>query len=310
MDNDRSDLVRQGEEALEKRNWKEAIYFFGQASLIKNTFDINKKIVASLLKIGKFDDAVDQASIYYGRYLENDVDAKFLFQILMDANEFLMTYQFLEIVKEDEYTILSDDEISRISDQLEECERAFISDHQKDIENQEKELMSLVTMQAGIQASKIRNMKYLPINNFLDVSQNLLLNPYLHPLFKNEIIENLVKLKLNKQYTISFFGEIREFNPFKLKTLLFSPEYTNAREIMSKKLANYDDYEANLMINEFLLYISMSYPFIGEIIDDIDFWIDIYLKRYNQDYIEPTKKNEKIVMWLDRYSKLLETFEN
>lgn len=310
MDNDRPKLVQQGNEALEKHNWKEAIYYFGQASLIENTFDINKKIVESLLKIGKFDDAVDQASIYYDRYLNDSEDAKFLFDVLIEAQEFLITYQFLEIIKINSYVVLSDEEIQKIKTHLHEKERAFMVEHHAEIEVQEKELMSLVTMQAGVQAAKIRNMKYLPLDNFLSMSENLLLNPYLHPLFKNEIIENLVKLKLDKKYSISFFGELKEFNPSKLKTLMFSDEYLEARKTMQDKLSSYDDYEANLMISEFLLYISMSYPFMGKILTNMDRWTDIYIKRYSQEGITPTASNEEVMMWLDRYSKLLATFEN
>lgn len=310
MDNKRNDLVKQGNEAFESHKWKEAIYFFGQASQLENTFDVNKKIVVSLLKIGLFDDAVDQASIFYDKYLENKDDATFLFNILIESEEFLLTYQFLEIVEEPGYKVLDEINIQQIYAQLSAQEKNFNEEHTKEIEDQKKELMSLVTMQAGVQASKIRNMKYLPMSHFLEISENLLLNPYLHPLFKNEIIENLVKLKINEEYSISFFGELRKFNPSKLRTLMFTSQYMEARKLLLNKLSDYDDYESNLIMSEFSLYISMSYPFVEDIISNAGDWIEVYLCEYREESIDHIHNSEKISMWLDHYKKLLETFEN
>ncbi|MGR3741913.1 hypothetical protein [Companilactobacillus sp. DQM5] len=296
--NEKNNLVKQGNEAFEKHNWKEAIYFFGQASLIKNDFAINKKIVISLFKIGKFDDAVEQSSLFLDEYLNNEEDMNLLFDIFIGAKEFLQANQLLNLIKNNK----------EIINKVRNAEIEYQKNNLLEIKNQEKDLMSLVIMPIGIQASKIRDMKHLPLNNYLKISENLLLNPYLHPLLKNEITENLIKLKINKEYTISFFGELKKFNPSSLKSLFVSKKYIEIKELLKKKLETYSDVEYNLLLNEFSLYISMLHPFIDQIVTYPNEWIDIYLNKYEKKDIKLTQNGEMIEKWLDKFEKLLNNF--
>ncbi|MDO1605314.1 hypothetical protein Q2T76_04490 [Lactobacillus sp. YT155] len=308
MNNEQEELIEKGNAAYDDRNWVEAVNYFGQASIISNNFEINKKIVDSLVHLGRFEDGVEQASIYFDKYLETNEDTKFLFELLIAAHEFLLAHQFLAVIKSHSEFVLDSEDQLLISQNLQQEENAFEHEHSEELANQAKELMSLVTMQEGVQANKIQNMKQLPIKIYLEVVPNILLNPYLHPLFKTEIIENLVKLKLEDTYSMSFYGELREFMPSKLKTLMFSPEFLQARNLLQEKLTDYDDYESGLILNEFLLYLSLTYPFTSEIITNMDEWIEVYLDMREGQTVANSGENEEIVTWINRFNQLLENF--
>lgn len=305
-------LINDGERLIEAEEWAEAGKKFSIAFSMKQSFEFNKKAVMCFIKANEGDLAEEVAYFCYDKYLLTGSGVDMLVNIFLENGNFLMLEQLKNMLLNHRTNMVKPVYIDDLTKRMAVAEQRYLSTGQKELLNQEKELTALVTMPMAQQADKIKAMKKMPLNNFVKAAKSLLLNPYLHPLLKSDVVENLVKLDFDEELAIVFWGETRKFNPINLRPIVLTDQVVHARDAFSKKSPHLDDFQLDARANEFTLCVSMVYPFNDEIIniDNLNDWIEVFTEYFNEDgkIAENVNNVEEIRYWYRRFSKMLDSF--
>lgn len=303
-------LVLEGEELSENEYWVEAAEKFSEAFSLRQSFDFNKKAAINYIKGNEGYLAEEITSFCYDQYLEKESDIQILISIFLNNDNFLMLNQLENILKNHRKESVEKSFVQKLTKTIEIAERQYVGLEAMNILNQEKELTAIITMPMAQQAAKIKAMKNLPLKNFYNSAKFLLLNPYLHPLLKSDVVENLVKLGIDEMLTMNFWGELREFNPIKLQPISEIKQIKDAKRIFTAKLPRLNDYQLDQRVDEFLMYMSMIYPFNDEIVTNLENWIEVSIEMFEEvrNDVKSASNVENIREWYDKFDKMLTAF--
>jgi len=265
-------IVDQAEEAFEQGNWAESADLYTQAYSMKQSFSINKGLAASLLNQKRPGDAEAVILDYFNYYLSEPDTAELALDIILENNDFLLANQMLSFYDNNPLPNIKpdvlDDFIKRIKTAEDRHERAFKPEKER-LSNQ---LLSIVTESTAQQIQLLRKLRAFNKDDYIKSAKLLLENPLLHPLLKSEALENLLKLGVNENIDISFYGENKTCNPSELMPIMSTDVYLKMSDELEKLLTDEDESQVDNFKGELSLYAAFVYPFGNEIIKDPDLW--------------------------------------
>lgn len=306
---DYKNYLIEGDKASAKDDYLGAVQNYGLAFVVKHTFEANKKLVESLMKLKEADKAKEMSTDFLDQYVETEDGVMLVSDIFLETGDLLGANILVQMVRKRRESLISESLILDIEQRLRSAENRYSRIHEEDLKKQEKELLSLVVEKIELQVKKIKEMSNMPLENYLRVADNLLLNPYLHPMLKVEIANNLVMLSIDKEVSINFWGEIKNFNPINLKPILLMDKFLEVKDLIDKNSSEDTQTEYEKKISELSLEISMLYPFTDEIIDDPKIWANEFLRRWNPENETNNEKTPvKVTDWFNKFDKMLEIF--
>lgn len=315
MDNDADNLkkiIDQADEAFEQGNWEESTDLYTQAYAMQQTFSINKGLAASLLNQQRPGDAEAVILDYFNYYLSEPDTAELALDIILENNDFLLANQMLNFydastqpnIKPD----LIDDFIKRIKIAEDRHERVFKPEKDKI----SSRLLSIVTEPTAEQIQLLRKLREFNKADYIKNAKILLGNPLLHPLLKSEALENLLKLGLDEEIDISFYGENKTCNPSHLMPIMSTDVYLKMCDELEKLLANDSASQLENFKGELSLYSAFVYPFGNKIIKDPALWTKAMLLRYglvDDSQVSDNQGLDEVKTWLKRFDELINTFQ-
>lgn len=315
MDNDSDNLkkiIDQADEAFDQGNWDESTDLYTQAYAMQQSFSINKGLAASLLNQQRPGDAEAVILDYFNYYLSEPDTAELALDIILENNDFLLANQMLNFynanpqpnIKQDLLT----DFIKRIRISEDRHERAFKPEKEK----VSSRLLSIVTEPTAEQIQLLRKLREFNKVDYIKNAKILLANPLLHPLLKSEALENLLKLGLDEEVDISFYGENKTCNPSKLMPIMSTDVYLKMCDELEKLLTDENEAQLDNFKGELSLYAAFVYPFGNNIIKDPPLWTKAMLLRYglvDDSQVSDNQGLDEVKTWLKRFDELINTFQ-
>lgn len=305
-------ILDQAQDAFDQGDWEESTDLFTQAYAMQQTFDINKGLAASLLNQKRPGDAEAVILDYFNYYLSEPETAQMALDIILENNDFLLANQLLNFydanpmpnIKQD----FLDEVVKRIQIAEDRHERAF----KPEKETIKSRLLSIVTEPTSEQIQLLRKLREFRKDNYIENAKILLDNPLLHPLLKSEALENLLKLGLDENIDISFYGENKTCNPSKLMPIMSTDVYLKMCDELEKLLTDKNETQLENFKGELSLYAAFVYPFGEEIIKSPELWTKAMLLRYglvDDSQVSDNQGLDNVKTWLKRFDNLIDAFQ-
>ena len=305
-------IIDQADEAFDQGNWEESADLYTQAYSMQQSFSINRGLAASLLNQKRPGDAEAVILDYFNYYLSEPETAELALDIILENNDFLLANQMLNFydtnplphIKQD----LVDDFIKRIKIAEDRHERSFKPEKEKI----STRILSIVTEPTVNQIQLLRKLREFNKADYVKNAKILIANPLLHPLLKSEALENLLKLGLDENIDISFYGKNKTCNPSKLMPIMSTDVYLKMCDELEKLLTDENESQMDNFKGELSLYAAFVYPFGDEIIKDPSLWTKAMLLRYglvDDSQVSDNQGLDDVKTWLKRFDELINTFQ-
>lgn len=262
-----------GKQEFEKENYDVAITHFEKAYDLKDDLKANVFLTKSLIAVEKYDEAFQRMLEFKGAYLLNKDYQEIYFELLLQKQYLLEIEKFFMLpsieVKESwirKYEVAKDYQMVINETKFKEMSDRF---------------QNIVNIPFWEQKKELSLMKFFSKKEFLAVSEPLLISEQLPVLFRNELINQLVQLKIAEKI------EIRTWDN-EIKTLIpknrLSLQQTYQESIVLKEVSQYYSEKNPSLEKEIFqmvkLHIGYLYPFSQEIMVPTTEWVKSYLHPY------------------------------
>lgn len=305
-------LIDQADEAFEQGNWDESADLYTQAYAVQQSFSINKGLAASLLNQKRPGDAEAVILDYFNYYLSEPNTAELALDIVLENNDFLLANQILSFYSQTPLPNIKEDFINDFVKRIRTAEDRHERSFKPEKEKISSRLLSIVTEPTAEQIQLLRKLREFNKEDYVTSAKVLLENPLLHPLLKSEALENLLKLGINENVDISFYGKNKTCNPSELMPIMSTDVYLKMCDELEKLLTDENEAQAENFKGELSLYAAFVYPFGNEIIKDPDLWTKAMLLRYglvDDSQISDNQGLNEVKTWLKRFDELINTFQ-
>lgn len=288
-----SKALARAQQLISDQNFSAAAAILTACYQVKKNFKTNYLLFCCLLKLKKYQAAVETATDFLTAYIENDDYLINLFSAMSQAAMFIKMREL--------YLYLND--------YMDAAEKSFFKEQiihaEKGVDQQfcrqiQKKIASTAFLPAAQQRKLVHELYQLPLAEFSSSAQDLLLQPVVHPLIKNDILDNMRRLKLQKQIQIFFLdGQVYSLIPQKLHDF-----QSSAIKIkFDNFFANASDQAlSQAQANEVFLKLQLLYPFENQIIDQVTDWLPVLLgEKAELVNAKQLKWQEILERWLQQW---------
>lgn len=141
--------------------------------------------------------------------------------------------------------------------------------------------------------------------DYIYAVETLLESDNFHPLLKSYLIEEILKKAIYHKLEVNWFGQKQIINFDKLITLDEDQIILEIRQKINQR--DISDFEKDILNINGFLYLCMLYPFIRDVVTDVDQFINVFLKKIQEKPITSSETN--MSKWLDtleNYVKMME----
>lgn len=154
------------------------------------------------------------------------------------------------------------------------------------------------------QQERFEEAAKLPLANYIKAAQFVIRDPYVHPLLRSSVIQDLANLQVDQEMTFYWIDE-QEYrvNPGKLKALDKIPVVVSIIDRIQDKYGQDDPLSYQSFIQQFHLQLILLYPRIEETIVDEDAWFDVLTSYSHTGNTDPIKN---AYAWQSKLMKIIQ----
>lgn len=261
-----------------------------------------------LYTLGRYEEALEIADEQKAFYVENEKNS-ILYTIMLIKNQLFLEAEVL--IQEGLLTI---DPL--LLEEWENLERELNSERERshvEMEAQKKktrsELREIASYSPIKQSEIIEEARALELEDLQEIAPTIFSNPMVSPLTQRAYLEGLVEKKDKQEYPFLWFNEQRKIIPSEIERFDQTPTVGQLDEILEKKLHKLPSLLEVVkveMVNDLLLL----YPFIEEVVTDLDYWVDCYIseldfsEQLDVDSQPKTEEQEKINEWVQKFHQM------
>ncbi|HAJ69841.1 MAG: hypothetical protein ACTHVM_00250 [Alkalibacterium gilvum] len=298
---------------LQEGNIVHAIDCMKKAYAIKEDDSLNILMVSSLLQVEEYEEALLLAESKHKFYEADEKRLLIYIEILIENNQMLKAEKYLNDQLADQNTQYLDSWL-RLENKLNLRKEMQKKATQKEQEKIFRQLYSLPSLNTLEQFSKMKDVYQLSNSHLIKLSEQLLVNPYLHPLVRATLFSLLTEREIDKPLKYLWFGEMKTINPLNMLSIDKKPTtiilFKELEEVLSKNPSLYE-----LAENELNTLLLMLYPFEEEIVysGSENEWIEAVIKVINpSDTTQLNEDNTKQISinnWVNKIHDELLRFE-
>jgi hypothetical protein len=263
-----SKALVKAQKLMDKQEFSAAAVILTTCYQLRKNFKTNYLLFWCLLKLKNYQAAVETATDFLASYIENDDYLMNLFSAMGQAAMFIKMREL--------YLYLND--------YMDAAEKKFfkaqIIQTEKKVDQQfcrqiQRKVASMAFSPTAQQKKLVQELYKLPLTEFCSLARDLLLQPAVHPLIKNDILDNLRRLKIQKQIQIFFLdGKVYALIPQKLHDF----QSSKIKIKFEKFFANASDQVlGTAQANEVFLKLQLLYPFENKIVDQVASWLPVLI---------------------------------
>ncbi|UQS83750.1 hypothetical protein [Bombilactobacillus thymidiniphilus] len=300
-------LSWQAQESMAQQDYQSAIELYEEIYKERPQFNFERKMVQALHYNQQDEQAFNLLQSNIAAYLTNITNLALVIDVLVGLHDYIGAQQLL-MNSELEH----DTAFQQLQTILDYNQASFQQQHMLEQQQLKMRLTTLSTVPSTQQSAIVLKLHSFPVAEFVDCAQFLLLDKKIHPLIKAGIVDDLVKLHLENEFRIDFYGQTRTF--ISLDCPLISE--LKCLQSWEKSLLNNDQLlaldQVEPILSEVNLYAALIYPFTDQIVLDPNLWLELILARLNLENkaqsLEKDPKAVKVNKWLDKFVDLLNLF--
>lgn len=299
--------LRKAIKCIEHNQFEEAEEFIHKVYETNSTLYVNRIYTLVLYTLEKYEDAFDIASEYKQSYLE-DENQIFMFVMLLIKN-----HQFIEaesvIQNKAEIEPLNKKKWENIKQELETEREQLNLKIERQREETKAKLREIENHSIFEQSEILKNANRLMLEDLQEVARNIFNHPFISGHIQRAFLELLIEMNDENKYSFTWFNEVKEICPNDLKVFDQEPIIYKIIQNLEMKLQKSPSMIEGIkaeVINDLLLL----YPFIDEVVTDIDYWVDTYISLFDsfEEHNRPVElENDEQVQlrrWIERLNLL------
>ncbi|MDT6980418.1 hypothetical protein [Levilactobacillus zymae] len=285
--------------AFRQEQWSQASAAFTTLYQAQQTAELNRYLATSLYRDQQFLAAEQIAAENDRAYLINQEWFTQRLAIALKNQQFIFARQWCALPQAQAWKAAGLAQIET----AEEQSRRTLGATQRVIA---KQFYHLGDTELGEQRRRIERAHQLPLREFLRGVQYLLVDPFLHPLLRATLLEELSRLRLTTTVKLQWLDDqIYPIETAHLDSVTASPAAQAALNYLTVQLAQSNP---GLMANvrqTLNLQLMLLYPFADRVVTAPEVWIDELIGRPVQTGISSAQE-KYVKTWQKRLGKLLQ----
>lgn len=265
---------KKGTEAFERGDRKKAIDYLEKALDCSKSSEVNLYYAFVLSVYEEFEETLKVMNQMKDFYCDNEKPALFYTEMLiknenfLEAEHLIQTYQMNPIADEDLW--------EKLAGELDAERRMYNNKEKARKEELAKSLRNLQADSSIIQSKKIREAESLNLSTLQEIAPFILSNYQIDAKVRRAYLELLARKKDKNHYSFLWFDKVRKVCPAKIETFDSLEIVHKLKKLLKEKLSKLPDL-FYLIDTELTHDLLLLYPYIGEVIKDLDFWVDLYI---------------------------------
>lgn len=294
----REAAAKKARQAFSTEDWSTAIDLFEKLYADQQTAEFNRYLVASLYHDEQYSVAEQYAAEQDLIYLESAATFQLRLDVALKNQQFIFAREFCELPAAQTWR---DQGLSQI-ETAEQASRQSLGETQRVLA---KQFYHLGDVSFAEQRQRLERAQQLPLQEFMRGVQYLLVDPFLHPLMRATLLEELLRLHTTITVQVHWLDDqVHAVDTAKLKPVGTS---LAAQKIQNYLHENLEQQDPMLMANisqTITLQLMMLYPFIDKIIQNPVAWVQVAAQQSVTDQADDAEL-EEINVWQDRLNRYM-----
>ncbi|NLR33086.1 hypothetical protein [Levilactobacillus tujiorum] len=294
----REAAAKKARQAFSTEDWSTAIDLFEKLYADQQTAEFNRYLVASLYHDEQYSVAEQYAAEQDLIYLESAATFQLRLDVALKKQQFIFAREFCELPSAQAWR---DQGLSQI-EAAEQASRQSLGETQRVLA---KQFYHLGDVSFAEQRQRLERARQLPLQEFMRGVQYLLVDPFLHPLMRATLLEELLRLHTTITVQLHWLDDqVHAVDTAKLKPVGTS---LAAQKIQNYLHENLEQQDPMLMANisqTITLQLMMLYPFIDKIIQNPVAWVQVAAQQSVTDQADDAEL-EEINVWQDRLNRYM-----
>lgn len=265
----RDEAYQKAVAAFENRQWSQASALFETLYQDQQTAELNRYVVASLYHDQKFLLADQYAAEQNGIYLESARSFQLRLDVALKNQQFIFAREFCQLAAAATWRAGG-------LAQIEAAEAASMKDLAATQRVNAKQFYHLGDVPFSEQRQRLEHARQLPLPTYLQGVQYLLVDPFLHPLLRADLLEGLMRLRVQQEVKLYWLDDqtyavaVQNLQPVNM-----SRAAKVIQNYLQNELGQQDPTLAASLQQTITLQLMMLYPFIDKVITDPLAWVKI-----------------------------------
>ncbi len=263
-----------------------------------NNQQLHYLFVLSLFKTKHYLEGLKYANDYYDFYANDSKSQNLYFSLLLACQDFLGAHQFLEILKQDHVDNISDYVTSLTNKEIE------VRQQKVTLNQKLKKFYHLGDLSVREANSTLQEAKQLPATEYFQAAQFIFVDPFVHPLIRATVLENVVSLKLKGKIKYYWLDQQNhEIDLTRLTGILDNPVQIKLNKFLQEKLADSDPILLEGISKDKNLYLSYVYPYAKQVFKKPEEWVNYWLDDYYGRMHPDTEDTRFMTKWQGKFRK-------
>ncbi|WP_143463202.1 hypothetical protein [Levilactobacillus enshiensis] len=249
------------------KNWSSAAAGFERLYEDQQTATVNRYLVASLYHDQQYAAAEQVAAEQDGIYLQSAKTFQLRLDVALQNQQFIFAREFCELPAAQDWRAggLAQIEAAEVASQ------ATLGRTQRVIA---KQFYHLGDVSFAEQRQRLERARQLPLLQFMQGVQYLLVDPFLHPLMRATLLEELLRLRTTQPVQLHWLDEqVYTIQTKDLRPVNASQAAAEIQHFLQDQLGQSDPVLAANVQQVVTLQLMMLYPFIDRVITKPVLWV-------------------------------------
>lgn len=293
MNSDQQIQFEKAQQALDQHQYSEAARILAPLNDEVDLFVINHSLVKALYEMGQYRQAWSLVNEHLADYQQSAELTALAVQVALVNHQMINARKLALASRHDD----------RLLTQIDQAEDKMRETMQQSLQGIQRRFIHLGDQAFNGQQERFHAADQLPLNEYVQAAKYLVHDPFVRPLIRASIIQNLQQLQVKEIITIYWIDE-QEYSVdlAKLKPVDEYPIVIEVQKLLSDRYGQSDPMTLQTYLQEFYLQLTLLYPRIEETIVDAQAWY-VALCAYSQTANVPAIQAAK--EWQNRLTKLI-----
>lgn len=294
----REQAIEKAHQAFSAGEWSTATDWFERLYTDQQTAEFNRYLVASLYHDEKYLAAEQYAAEQDAVYLVSAAAFQLRLDVALKNQQFIFAREFCELPAAKAWR---DAGITQIA-AAEDASQQTLAETQRVLA---KQFYHLGDVSFGEQQQRLARARQLPLKAFMQGVQYLLVDPFLHPLMRATLLEELLRLRTTQTVQVHWLDDqLYAVDTSQLQPVGASRAAQQIQQYLHEHVAQQDPMLMANISQTITLQLMMLYPFIDKIIKNPVAWIQIAAQQSVTDQASDAEL-EEINVWQHRLNRYM-----
>ncbi|CAK8053717.1 type I restriction endonuclease subunit R [Eupransor demetentiae] len=282
LNDEQSQLLQEAQQALDQKNWPQAVASLEELYQSVSTLAINYRLVTALFFDEQYQLAADFLDDYLSDYVTEPTYFKLALEILLKNQHFVEAQELLNLAHPSEY----EDYLQTIR----QAEKEAAEQMAVTFETVARQFYHLSDYDLAKQEERYLAARNLPVDTFVQGAKYLLIDPFTSPVMRVTLMEDLHKLAWSQTISYRWLDDETYENNFAQSPMpIESSAYQGLDKIYQDQVAHQDPLAWQYLQDQNRLEISLLYPRQDELLTDLPRWAKRNQDRYYQRPVVKSK---------------------